>query len=170
MSFKSFSWIKWEDMPISESDISAKVVLALNGMGLDYVSISNLVTITRQMGSCWLTSVNDRPPIELKVKVSLIKLNGCCIWYEGREDNGIDVRESITMFSIHWKSNCLLKNHFRYFFYIALNITYIYYVCMCLCVYIRNILYIPFYVFFIFNWQIHHQCFLMPLNILKKVI
>lgn len=39
-------------MPISESDISAKVVLALNGMGLDYVSISNLVTITRQMGSC----------------------------------------------------------------------------------------------------------------------
>lgn len=39
-------------MLISESDINAKIMIALNGMGLDYVSTSNLISITRGMGSC----------------------------------------------------------------------------------------------------------------------
>lgn len=144
-------------MLISESDINAKIMVALNGMGLDYVSTSNLISITRGMGSCWLASLNDGPPMQLKVKVNLIKLHGCCTWYGGREDNGMDAGEPVTTSSIHWKPNCLGKNHCWYFCYIALNI-HIHFACVFVCVLkIRNILHILFYILFIFHWKIYPE-------------
>lgn len=42
---------------------------AVNGSGLNYVSTSNPITITKGMGSFWLTSLSDGPLVELKVKL-----------------------------------------------------------------------------------------------------